>query len=105
MDLADLHTPANMAPCHITTFGPPASCPPIRLSPTHAEFVDQEIHKLRGVGVMTTGVTPWAALMFLVPKPRSTKLQLVIDYWALNAQTIQDSMPIPHVRDVIARIG
>ena len=40
-----------------------------------------------------------------VPKPRSTKLRLVINYRALNAQTIRNSMLIPHVRDVIARIG
>ena len=105
MDLADLHTPADTAPCRITTFSPPTSRPPICLSPAHAEFVDQEIHKLRGAGVMTTGAIPWAAAMFPVPKPRSTKLRLVINYRALNAQTIRDSMPIPHVRDVIARIG
>ena len=105
MDLADLHTPAYTAPCHITMFGPPVLCPPICLPPTHAEFVDQEIHKLRGVGVMMTGATPWAAAMFPVPKPCSTKLWLVIDYRVLNAQTIQDSMPIPNVRDMIAWIG
>ena len=102
MDLAGLHTPADTAPCRITTFSPPTSRPPICLSPAHAEFVDQEIHKLRGAGVMTTGATPWAAAMFPVPKPRSTKLRLVIDYRALNAQTIRDSMPMPHVCDVIA---
>ena len=102
MDLADLHTPADTAPCCITTFSPPALCPPIRLSPTHAEFVDQEIHKLWGAGVMTTSATPWAAAMFPVPKPHSTKLRLVVNYQALNAQTIQDSMFTPHVCDVIA---
>ena len=105
MDLADLHTPADTASCHITTFGPPAARHPIHLSPTHADFVDQEIHKLWGAGVMMTGATPQAAAMFPVPKPHSTKLLLVINYRALNAQTIWDSMPIPHVRNVIARMG
>ena len=105
MDLADLHTPARTAPCTITTFGPPAARPPIRLSPAHLDFVDGELHQLHAAGVVTTGATPWAAACFPVPKPHSTKLRLVIDYRALNAQTVHDSMPIPHMRNVIARIG
>ena len=40
-----------------------------------------------------------------MPKPRSTKLRLVIDYRRLNAQTIRDSYPLPHIWDVVKRIG
>ena len=105
LDLADLREPARTAPCTITTFGPPAARPPMRLSPAHSEFVDQELHTLREAGMVAMQPTPWAAACFPVPKPRSTKLRLVIDYRALNAQTVRDSMPIPHVRDVIAKIG
>ncbi len=55
-------------------------------------------------GLIMKGPTPWASPCFTVPKPRSTKLRTVIDYRLLNAQTRRDSHPIPHTRDVLAKV-
>ena len=94
-----------MAPFEIHTFGPPASRPPIRVSPAHAKFVRDEVATLHTHGLISNTSTPWAAPCFPVPKPRSDKLRLVIDYRALNAQTRRDSFPIPHIQDVLVKVG
>lgn len=49
--------------------------------------------------------TPWASPCFPVPKPRSEKLRLVIDFRALNLRTKRSSFPIPYIRDVVLKIG
>ena len=105
LDLADLHTPADVPPFEIHTFGPPAARTPIRTSPAHAKFMREEIATLHQHSLISTAATPWAAPCFPVPKPRSDKLRLVIDFRALNAQTRRDSFPIPHIQDVLAKVG
>ncbi len=105
LDLEDLHTPADVTPFTITTFGPPVSRPPIRTSPAHTTFVRSEISTLKEHGLIRHDTTPWAAPCFPVPKPRSDKLRLVIDYRGLNAQTRRDSHPLPHIQDVLHRVG
>ena len=96
---------ADVAPFEIHTFGPPVSRTPIRTSPAHSKFVREEIATLRKHGLVRDMATPWAAPCFPVPKPRSTKLRLVIDYRGLNAQTRRDSFPIPHIQDVLHKVG
>ena len=105
LDLEDLRHPATVAPFEIHTFGPPAARPPIRASPAHAKFMRDEIATLHTHGLIHSSSTPWAAPCFPVPKPRSDKLRLVIDYRALNAQTRRDSFPIPHIQDVLIKVG
>ena len=104
LDLSDLEEPAHTPPFQIHTFGAPAYKPPVRCSPTHAQYMRDEIALLEKHGLIMRGPTPWAAPCFLVPKPRSTKLRTVIDYRLLNLQTRRDSHPIPHTRDVLAKI-
>ena len=105
LTLEDLQEPARVTPFQINTFGPPASRPPIRTPPAHAAFITKEISELKKVGLVVSQPTPWAAPCFAVPKPRSEKLRLVTDYRPLNAQTVRDSHPIPHVKDVLAKVG
>jgi hypothetical protein len=104
LDLGDLEKPANTPAFKIQTFGPPAHKPPIRCSPTHAQHMREEIALLERHGLIMKGPTPWASPCFTVPKPRSTKLRTVIDYRLLNLQTRRDSHPIPHTRDVLAKV-
>ena len=84
LTLADLQKPANTPPFEIHTFGPPAHKPPIRCSPTHAQYMRDEYKLLEEHGLTTRGPTPWASPCFLVPKPRSDKLRTVIDFRQLN---------------------
>jgi hypothetical protein len=104
LDLGDLEKPADTPPFQIRTFGPPAYKQPIRCSPTHAQHMREEVELLERHGLIMKGATPWASPCFTVPKPRSTKLRTVIDYRLLNAQTRRDSHPIPHTRDVLAKV-
>lgn len=105
LTLEDLREPAKVEPFSINTFGPPCSKQPIRLPPAHAKFVRDEFAALKDVGLVRNQATPWAAPVFPVPKPRSDKLRLVNDFRGLNLQTIRDSFPIPHIKDVVMKVG
>jgi hypothetical protein len=84
-DLSDIAEPARVPHFEVRTFGEPAFTAPIRLSPAHAAFLRQEISDAKAANLMVTGVSPWSAGCFVVPKPRSEKLRLVVDFRRLNA--------------------
>ena len=69
----------------IHTIGIPYKAPFIRLSDTHLTFVRNEVAQMIKYGLVTVGSGPWAAPAFAVPKPRSTKLCLVVNYKGTNA--------------------
>ncbi|PHJ20130.1 retrotransposon ty3-gypsy subclass, partial [Cystoisospora suis] len=48
---------------------------------------------------------PFAAPVFLVPKPGGEGLRMVVDYKALNKITIKDECPLPRIQDLIQRLG
>ena len=79
--------------------------PPIRLPPAHRNFIRQELATARTAGLIQTGASPWSSPSFVVPKPWSTKLRVVLDYRWLNAQTIRDSYPLPHIPKVLEAVG
>jgi hypothetical protein len=102
LDLSDLKEPARAPPFQINTFGPPVHKTPIRCSPAHAAVLREQLQDLKMADFIDTIKTSaWAAPAFLVPKPRSTKLRMVIDYRGLNGQTRRDSFPIPNTKDVL----
>ena len=86
--LADLVEPARAEPCVIRTIGSPINLPPIRLSNVHLQFMRKQVGKMIMHGLVTFGSAPWAAPAFAVPKPRSTKLRLVVNYKGTNRQTV-----------------
>ena len=104
LSLDDLKQPCKAQPFKINTFGAPCYRPPIRCSPTHMQHMRAEFEELKRVGLVCSEATPWASPCFCVPKPRSDKLRIVIDFRPLNLQTIRDSHPIPHARDVIQKL-
>ncbi len=69
------------------------------------QHMREEFQELKRVGLVRSEATPWASPCFCVPKPRSDKLHIVIEFHPLNLQTIRDSHPIPHARDVIQKLG
>lgn len=74
----------------IRTFGEPVKRNPIRLPQNHRDFVRKEVQAVQEAGMVFEGGSDWASATFCVPKPRSDKLRLVIDYRSLNAQTVRD---------------
>ena len=105
MTLEDLSSPAQVEPMVVRTFGQPVTRPPIRLPPKYRDFLRTELAAARSAGLVCTGASPWSAPSFVVPKPWSTKLRVVLDYRWLNAQTIRDSYPLPHVPEVLEAVG
>lgn len=103
--LADLAEPAQVEPCIIRTVGSPYQAPHIWLSAPHLDFVRKEVEEMMRWGLVSIGSGPWAAPAFAVPKPRSTKLRLVVNYKGTNAQTIRDSTPLPHAEDILRIVG
>lgn len=69
------------------------------------QFVREEIKAVKDVGLAKVMHTPWASPCFPVPKPRSSKMRLVIDFRGLNLRTKRSSFPIPYIRDVVLLIG
>ncbi len=105
LSLDDLRTPARTEPFHIATFGAPTYTAPIRCPPAHAKLIREEVKMLKDAGLVRHMPTPWASPCFLVPKPHSEKMRMVIDYRLLNAQTRRDSHPIPNIKDVVQKVG
>jgi hypothetical protein len=105
LGLEDISTPANIPPFKIRTFGPPRYKPPIRCSPNHAKEIRKQVKELTDHKLITHEETAWASPCFLVPKPNSDKLRMVIDYRLLNMQTVRDSHPLPHLRDVLLKVA
>ena len=85
VSLLDLKEPAKLEPMHIKVFGEPSRKNPIRLNPKAKEFVLKEVAAVQEAGLVCETGSDWASPTFAVPKPRSEKLRLVIDYRGLNA--------------------
>ncbi len=105
LSLEDLRVPAHTEPFQIQTFGAPTYKAPIRCPPAHAKLIREEVKTLKEAGLVRHMPTPWASPCFLVPKPHSEKMRMVIDYRLLNAQTRRDSHPIPNIKDVVQKVG
>jgi hypothetical protein len=103
--LSDIVGEKDIDPFEVHTFGDPCYKAPIRLSPAHAKFVRDEFQAVKEVGLAKNKHTPWASPCFPVPKPRSEKLRLVIDFRGLNMQTRRSSFPIPHIFDIVNKVG
>ena len=65
----------------------------------------REVGEMVAHGLVTVSNGPWAAPAFAVPKPRSTKLRLVVNYKGTNSQTVRDSTPLPRVDDIVRIVG
>ncbi len=72
---------------------------PYRLPLTKRKVVEDEIENMLEKGVIRPSQSPWAAPVTLVPK-KDGSIRFCVDYRALNAITVRDSHPLPHIQDV-----
>ena len=83
----------------------PTQAQPFRMSPVMRENLDSIVQDQLDKDILEkAGDGPWASPAFLVKKPNG-KFRLVVDYRALNAQTIPQIMHIPRVEDTIDTVG
>jgi hypothetical protein len=74
-----------------------------RMSAGDSEQAAKIIKQLLTLGFIRPSTSPWGAPMFLVDKPDGSK-RMVIDYRALNKQTVRNRWPLPRVGELFDRL-
>ena len=89
---------------HIRTSGQPVYVRPRRLPLHKLEFAKKEFDQMLRDGIIRPVDSPYASLLHLVPKSGSTDFRICVDYRRLNASTIPDRYPVPHIHDFASRL-
>lgn len=87
-----------------TTTNKPVYCKPYRLSYKENEIVQEKVNELLQAGIARESNSNYASPVILVKK-KGGDYRLCIDYRALNACTIKDRFPLPHIDDQINRLA
>jgi hypothetical protein len=74
-----------------------------RMSTESTKIAAEMLKDLLTLGFIRPSTSPWGAPMFLVDKPDGGK-RMVIDYRALNKQTVRNRWPLPRVGELFDRL-
>ena len=84
---------------HIKTSGPPAHSQPRRLAPHKLAYAKEQFEQMLNDGIIQPSDSPYASPLHLVPKPGNKEFRICVDYRKLNASTVPDRYPVPHIHD------
>ena len=80
-----------------------------RHAPIHREVIKEDIEKKLRDNIIEPSASPMSSPIIIVPKKSDSqgnkKWRLVIDFRKLNAQTINDSYPLPNIADILDQLG
>jgi hypothetical protein len=76
---------------------------PYRMAPVEHEKVKKTVDELLAKGYICRSFSPWAFPVLLVEKKDGAK-RMCVDYRDLNAVTIKNKHPLPHIKDLFDQL-
>lgn len=72
------------------------------ISPAIEKLVGEEIDRMLQMGVIEESSSSWSSPVVLVKKPG--KVRLCLDSRKVNAVTVRDAYPLPHIEGILSRL-
>ena len=89
---------------HLTPGSKPPYVPAYRIPHSRRALVDDAVRTMIDDDVVEPAASPFNAPLLLVPKPNGD-WRIVVDFRQLNAITIPDRFPMPHLSDLLQSLG